>query len=58
MVLRALLGVVLLFILAIVSYGYTEVFSGRAAMLHIGAFTATLMSANVFFIIIPNQRIV
>ena len=27
-------------------------------MLHLGAFTATIMSANVFFIIMPNQRIV
>jgi uncharacterized membrane protein len=25
-------------------------------MLHLGAFTATIMSANVFFIIIPNQK--
>ena len=33
-------------------------FSGRAALLHLGAFTATIMSANVFFIIMPNQRIV
>ena len=31
-------------------------FSGRAALLHLGAFTATIMSANVFFIIMPNQR--
>ena len=52
------LMVFLFFVLAAVSYGYTEVFSGRAALVHIGAFTATLMSANVFFIIIPNQRIV
>ncbi|MEH7828022.1 urate hydroxylase PuuD [Gemmobacter denitrificans] len=37
---------------------YTSVFSGRAALLHLGAFTATIMSANVFFIIMPNQRIV
>jgi len=37
---------------------YTQVFSGRAALLHLGAFTATIMSANVFFIIIPNQKIV
>lgn len=37
---------------------YTNVFSGRAALLHLGAFTATIMSANVFFIIIPNQKIV
>jgi uncharacterized membrane protein len=31
---------------------------GRAAFLHLGAFTATIMSANVFFIIMPNQRVV
>ncbi len=37
---------------------YTQVFSGRAALLHLGAFTATIMSANVFFIIMPNQRVV
>ena len=32
--------------------------AGRAALLHLGAFTATIMSANVFMIIMPNQRIV
>ncbi|WP_295311841.1 urate hydroxylase PuuD, partial [Roseobacter sp.] len=32
--------------------------TGRAAMLHLGAFTATIMSANVFMVIIPNQKIV
>ena len=45
-------------ILVAMAYFYTSVFSGRAAMLHLGAFTATIMSANVFFIIMPNQRIV
>lgn len=40
------------------SYFYTSVFSGRAALLHLGAFTASIMTANVFFIIMPNQRIV
>ncbi|MEL6426812.1 MAG: urate hydroxylase PuuD, partial [Pseudomonadota bacterium] len=45
-------------LLVVMSWGYTEVFSGRAALLHLGAFTATIMSANVFFIIIPNQKIV
>jgi len=50
---------VLLFgILVLMSWGYTQVFSGRAALLHLGAFTATIMSANVFMIIIPNQKIV
>ena len=45
-------------ILVVMSYGYNQIFTGRAAMLHLGAFTATIMTANVFFIIMPNQRIV
>jgi uncharacterized membrane protein len=45
-------------ILVAMAWGYTQVFSGRAALLHLGAFTATIMSANVFMIIMPNQRIV
>lgn len=45
-------------ILVMMAWGYTQVFSGRAALLHLGAFTATIMTANVFFIIMPNQRIV
>ena len=45
-------------ILVGMAYFYTSVFTGRAALLHLGAFTATIMSANVFFIIMPNQRIV
>ncbi len=35
-----------------------QVFTGRAALLHLGAMTATIMTANVFFVIMPNQRIV
>ena len=53
-----LLMVLLFVILVIMSWGYHQVFTGRAAMLHLGAFTATIMTANVFFIIMPNQRIV
>lgn len=52
------LMVLLYVILVGMAYFYTSVFSGRAALLHLGAFTATIMSANVFFIIMPNQRIV
>ena len=52
------LMVILFCILVAMAYGYTHVFSGRAALLHLGAFTATIMSANVFFVIIPNQEIV
>ncbi|MEM7496699.1 MAG: urate hydroxylase PuuD [Pseudomonadota bacterium] len=52
------LMLVLFGVLVAMSWGYTQVFSGRAALLHLGAFTATIMSANVFFIIIPNQKVV
>ena len=31
-------------------------FSGRAALIHVGAFIGTLMAANVFAVIIPNQK--
>ena len=50
--------VLLYVVLVAMAWGYTQVFSGRAALVHLGAFTATIMSANVFFIIIPNQKIV
>ncbi len=43
-------------VLVVMAWAYTEVFSGRAALLHLGAFTATIMAANVAHIIIPNQR--
>jgi uncharacterized membrane protein len=49
---------VLFAVLVAMAWGYTEVFSGRAALIHLGAFTATIMSANVFLVIIPNQKIV
>lgn len=53
-----LLMLVLFPILVLIAWGYTHLFTGRAAFLHLGAFTATIMSANVFLIIIPNQKIV
>jgi uncharacterized membrane protein len=49
---------VLYAILVGLAWGFTQVFSGRAAFLHLGAVTATIMSANVFLVIIPNQKIV
>ncbi|QEW21992.1 putative membrane protein [Marinibacterium anthonyi] len=52
------LMVILFALLVVMGWGYTQVFTGRAMMLHLGAFTATIMTANVFFIIIPNQKIV
>ena len=50
--------IVLFVIIVAMSWGLNQVFTGRAALLHLGAFTATIMTANVFFIIMPNQRIV
>jgi uncharacterized membrane protein len=52
------LMILLYVILVGMAWFYVHVFSGRAAMLHLGAFTATVMSGNVFFVIMPNQRIV
>lgn len=52
------LMLLLFVILVIMSWGYNQIFTGRAALLHLGAFTATIMTANVFFQIMPNQRIV
>lgn len=52
------LMIFLYILLVALAYGYTQIFSGRATMLHLGAITATVMSGNVFFIIMPNQRIV
>lgn len=53
-----LLMLALFAVLVGMAWFYTQVFSGRAALLHLGAFTASIMSGNVFFIIMPNQRVV
>jgi uncharacterized membrane protein len=50
-----LAGLVFLFIV-LAAYGFTHVFSGRGAFIHVGALVGTLMAANVFLVIIPNQR--
>ncbi|MDT2032681.1 MAG: urate hydroxylase PuuD [Planktomarina sp.] len=48
----------LFLVLVAMSWGYDQVFTGRAALLHLGAFTATIMTANVAMVIMPNQRVV
>jgi uncharacterized membrane protein len=53
-----LLMLVLYAVVVFMAWGYTQLFTGRAAFLHLGAVTATIMSANVFLVIIPNQKIV
>jgi uncharacterized membrane protein len=49
----ALVGYVFLVAL---TYGFTHVFSGRGALNQIGALIGTIMVANVFIIVIPNQK--
>ncbi len=51
----ALLGLVLFVLLVAAAWGFTHVFSGRAAFIHIGAIIGTIMVGNVFFIIMPAQ---
>ncbi len=38
------------------AYGLTQVFNSRGAYIHVGAMLGTIMAANVFMNIIPNQR--
>ncbi len=52
------LMLILYAVLVAMAWGYTQLFTGRAAFLHLGAITATIMSANVLMVIIPNQKIV
>ena len=52
------LMLILFGIIVVLSWMLNQVFTGRAALLHLGAVTATAMAANVFFVIMPNQRIV
>ncbi|WP_376095956.1 urate hydroxylase PuuD [Roseomonas sp. CCTCC AB2023176] len=52
-----LAGVGFAFVVAL-AWGFQQVFSGRAAMLHTGAVMATWMAGNVLLVIIPNQRVV
>jgi uncharacterized membrane protein len=52
----AALAVCVFVLIVLSTYFYANMFAGRAAYLHIGAFIGTIMAANVFFIIIPNQK--
>ncbi len=51
-----LLGVAVAALVLLSCYAATHLFAGRAAFLLVGAVLATIMSANVFFVIIPGQR--
>jgi uncharacterized membrane protein len=38
------------------AFGLSQVFSARAAYIHVGAMMGTMMALNVFFVIIPGQK--
>ncbi|RLU03617.1 MAG: hypothetical protein D9N11_03215 [Ketobacter sp.] len=50
------LALLLLIFIAFVAWGLNQIFSARAAYLHVGALIGTCMAANVFFVIMPGQR--
>ncbi|WP_293902994.1 urate hydroxylase PuuD [Phenylobacterium sp.] len=49
-------SVVWFLLLTAAAYGLTRIFSDLGAFMHVGAIVGTVMVANVFLIIIPNQR--
>jgi uncharacterized membrane protein len=52
----SLLAVLVFLLILAAAYGYTHVYSGRGALIHVGVLVGTIMAANVFMVIIPNQR--
>jgi len=42
--------------IAVLAWGLAHAFSGRAAYIHLGAIFGTIMTANVWFRILPSQR--
>jgi len=53
---EAVFTVFSLLMIAVLAWGLMQVFSGRAAYIHIGAVFGTIMTANVWFRILPSQR--
>ncbi|MFZ5670723.1 MAG: urate hydroxylase PuuD [Pseudomonadota bacterium] len=51
-----LFGAVWFAVLTAAGWGLTQIFSSRGAFIHLGAMIGTAMAANVFMVIIPNQR--
>ena len=50
------LAITLFVLILLSSVLFTKMFSGRGAFIHVGAFVGTIMAANVFAVIIPNQK--
>ena len=52
---NVLAATLFVFVVAL-DWGLFQIFSARAAFLHVGAVLGTIMAANVFFVIIPGQK--
>ena len=50
------LAILVVLYVCIAAWGACHLFAGRAAFIIVGAMMATIMSANVFFCIIPGQK--
>jgi len=48
---------VLMLLVSVLAWGLCAVFSGRGAYIHFGVVLGTIMVANVFFVIIPGQKL-
>lgn len=51
-----LLGLVVFALLTLEAWGLSRWLGGRAMFIHVGTSIGTIMTANVFFLIIPGQR--
>jgi uncharacterized membrane protein len=49
-------GLVWFALMTAATYALCQIFSGRGAFIHAGAMIGTVMAANVFMVIIPNQK--
>ncbi|THD37289.1 MAG: hypothetical protein E7773_04460 [Sphingomonas sp.] len=52
----AVFGIAWLVYLSLAAFVLTRIFSDLGAFMHVGAIIGTVMAANVFFVIIPNQK--
>ena len=50
------LSAILFVLVSVLAWGLCQLYSGRGAYMHFGAVLGTIMVANVFFVIIPGQR--
>ncbi len=50
------LGLAVFALIVVAAAAFGLMFSGRGALIHVGAFIGTIMAVNVFGLIVPNQR--